>query len=72
MLKSDLFFAEIVEDRLTQLQKVKNYIICAANGEIDKDDISSLEHLQNLVHLELELYNLKDNLPFIEFKPELS
>lgn len=66
MIKSSLLNKEVIEERLTSLNTIKNTLICAGNGEIDKNDARVMESLISLVYIELELNDLKDNLPFIE------
>lgn len=66
MIKSDLLFEEEIEEQLKSLNTIKNTLICAGNGEIDKQSPLVMESLQILVHLEFRLDNLKNNLPFIQ------
>lgn len=65
MIKSDLLHNEVTQRRIEELNKVKDYLICAANGEIEKNDSTALEHLQVLVYLTMDLNDLLENLPFI-------
>lgn len=72
MLRSDLFIKEVIEDNCKKLEEVKNCIIsvaCETKNAIDAD--SAIEHLYSIVKLGRNLEDLKDNLPFIEFKKEL-
>lgn len=65
MIKSDLLHKEITQKRIEELNQVKDYLICAVNGDIEKNDSTALEHLQVLVYLTMDLNNLLQNLPFI-------
>lgn len=70
MMKSDLLLKEVTKKRIEEFNKVKDYLICAANGEIEKEDSTALEHLQALVYLTMDLNDLLENLPFISFDIE--
>ena len=65
MIKSDLLHKEVVKRSIKKLNKVKDYLISAANGEVEKNDSTALEHLQVLVYLTMDLNCLLENLPFI-------
>lgn len=65
MMKSDLLLKEVTKKRIEELNKAKDYLICAANGNVEKEDSSALEHLQVLVYLTMDLNDLLENLPFI-------
>lgn len=65
MLKSDLLFEDGIQRRIEELNKVKDYLILAATGEVEKNDSTALEHLQTLVYTTIELDELLKNLPFI-------
>ena len=65
MMKSGLLHEEVTKRKIEELNKVKDYLICAANGEIEKNDPTALEHLQVLVYLTMDLNDLLENLPFI-------
>lgn len=70
MMKSDLLLKEVTKKRIEEFNKVKDYLICAANGEIEKEDPTVLKHLQALVYLTMDLNDLLENLPFISFDIE--
>jgi len=65
MIKSDLLYEDAIERRTEEINKVKDYLILAATGEVEKNDSTVLEHLQTLVYITLELEQLLTNLPFI-------
>lgn len=65
MMRSDLLLKEVTKRRIEELNKVKDYLICAATGDIEKNDASALDHLQVLVYLTMDLKDLLENLPFI-------
>ncbi|MBW8334850.1 MAG: hypothetical protein K0M40_22730 [Prolixibacteraceae bacterium] len=64
-MKSDLLLKEVTQKKIEKLNEVKDYLICAATGDIEKNDSTALEHLQTLVYLTNDLNCLMDNLPFI-------
>ena len=64
-MRSDLLLKEVTKKSIEEVNKVKDYLICAANGNIEKNDSTALEHLQTLVHLTEDLNDLLENLPFI-------
>ena len=65
MIKSDLLFKEVIQKRIDDLTKAKDYLILAATGQVEVNDELALVHLQNLVYLGIDLKDLLDNLPFI-------
>lgn len=65
MIKSDLLFEDAIQRRIEELNKVKDYLVLAATGEVEKNDPIALEHLQALAYLTRELNDLLRNLPFI-------
>ena len=65
MMRSDLLLKEVIQKRIEELNQVKDYLICAANGDIEKNDSTALEHLQALVYSTIDLNDLLKNLPFI-------
>lgn len=65
MIKSDLLLKEVTQERIEKINEVKDYIICAVNGDIEKNDSTALEHLLTLVYLTNDLNELLNNLPFI-------
>lgn len=65
MLKSDLLFEDVIERRIEELNKVKDYLIFAATSGVKENDSTALEHLQTLAYTTIELNDLLKNLPFI-------
>lgn len=65
MIKSDLLHEEVIQKRIEDITKAKDYLILAATGQVEKNDELALVHLQNLVYLGIDLKDLLDNLPFI-------
>jgi hypothetical protein len=70
MGKSDLLIKETLDEHLKKLNQVKNYVILAGNGLVGANEPAPMDHLQTLIDLEFDLENLKENLDFVEFKPE--
>lgn len=64
-MKSDLLHKEVIQRRIEEINKVKNYLILAATGEVEENDSTALEHLKTLVYLTMDLNDLLENLPFI-------
>ena len=65
MMRSDLLLKEVIKTRIEELNQAKDYLICAAHGDIEKNDSSALDHLQALVYMTIDLKDLLENLPFI-------
>lgn len=65
IIKSYLLNEEGIQIKIDELNKVKDYLIFAATGEVEKNDPVSLEHLKALVYLTDDLESLLTNLPFI-------
>ena len=65
MMRSDLLLKKVIQKRIEEINKVKDYLICSANGDVEKNDPTALEHLQTLVYTTMDLNDLLQNLPFI-------
>lgn len=65
MMKSDLLYEDAILRGIEELNKVKDYLILAATGKVEKNDSTALEHLQALVCMTNDLNDLLENLPFI-------
>lgn len=69
-MRSDLLLKEFTQRRIEELNKVKDYLICAVNGDIEKNDSAAMDHLQALVYMTMDLNDLLENLPFITIDTE--
>jgi hypothetical protein len=62
MIRTDLLLPKEVASQLKKVVEIKNYLIYAATGDIEKNDANALPHLKNLNDLESHLKDLLDNL----------
>ncbi|MGD9928881.1 MAG: hypothetical protein AB7U05_02580 [Mangrovibacterium sp.] len=70
MLLSELLKNGIIEQRIKELNKVKNYLILNSTGNGSGHDPEALENLIHLVDIETDLKELLKNLPFISVDVE--
>ncbi|WP_372773471.1 hypothetical protein [Mangrovibacterium sp.] len=64
MMRSDLLLEETIAIYIEEIRKTKDFLIFNNAGE------ETLTHLATLAGLEMDLVNLKENLPFIEIDLE--